>query len=599
MDRFYISKLLVTGDGKAPSVIDFIDGLNIVCGPSDTGKSYIVECIDYIFGGSTLPIDEREGYDCVKMFVETGSGSVSVERAFHSNKLKVFSSDPRIETGEYGARNGRLNANTDLWLKLIGINERHSIIWRNTFEKKALTWRYFLHMFLIKEERVIQRPSILLPSQNTVTTGALSSLFYLITGEDFADADPREEKKIRVAKKAAVAEYIRDRLFNFSERKGELADIAAPNADELHSQVDNIIDEISRTEAHIANASRRNKHMLRQIFALNEQLTECNTLHNRYVALRTQYSSDIKRLTFIVEGEHNQKDYATITKCPFCEGEIHVNDNTSYIEASHAELHKIQLQIQDLNISEGELLSERQEIEGQIRSLNSEREVVENLLNNDLKPKAETLKRTLAEYRKAMEIYDEFSFISNLEISMKSELFEAENEDEESEFEFNIKSRFDRSILDNFDKHIESALRASKYEGLGSARLGHSKFDILVNEKDKSTFGKGYRAFLNTALALALQKFLTEHGKYSPGLLIVDSPILSLTEPGEELASEDEASDSMKAALFQFMKDSQDIGQLIIIENSIPEMDYGDKTKVIRFTKDEAQGRYGFLTDAR
>lgn len=146
---------------------------------------------------------------------------------------------------------------------------------------------------------------------------------------------------------------------------------------------------------------------------------------------------------------------------------------------------------------------------------------------------------------------------------------------------------------------IENVLRACKYEGLGSARLGISSFDVLVNEKDKSTFGKGYRAFLNTALALALSAFLSEYGKYSPGLLIMDSPILSLTEPGEELTLDEQASDSMKTALFQYMMENQGNTQTIIIENNIPEIFYGNDTTIIRFTKDEAQGRYGFLMDAR
>ncbi len=39
--------------------------------------------------------------------------------------------------------------------------------------------------------------------------------------------------------------------------------------------------------------------------------------------------------------------------------------------------------------------------------------------------------------------------------------------------------------------------------------------------------------------------------------------------------------------------------QTIIIENNIPKIDYGNGTTIIRFTKDEATGRYGFLMDAR
>jgi hypothetical protein len=167
-------------------------------------------------------------------------------------------------------------------------------------------------------------------------------------------------------------------------------------------------------------------------------------------------------------------------------------------------------------------------------------------------------------------------------------------EEEESELEFNIKSRFDREIMDVFDEYIYSVLRQCHYDGLGSARLGHGKFDVLVNEKDKSKFGKGCRAFLNTALALALLAFLDDRGKYSPRLLLADSPILSL----KEKRVGNEASDTMKHALFRFMRDHQENGQMIIVENDIPKMDYKD-ANTIRFTKDETEGRYGFLNDVR
>ena len=44
---------------------------------------------------------------------------------------------------------------------------------------------------------------------------------------------------------------------------------------------------------------------------------------------------------------------------------------------------------------------------------------------------------------------------------------------------------------------------------------------------DKLTFGKGYRAFLNTIVALTFMEYLSQHGTLSPGLLVIDSPILS------------------------------------------------------------------------
>jgi hypothetical protein len=595
MGDFYIKKLIVTGAKKEPSSIDFTDGLNIVCGPSDTGKSYIVECIDYIFGSENIPIDENMGYDTVKMVIETERGAVTAERVFNTRKLKVSSTDELIESGDYGTKTGSLNANTDLWLRLIGVEGRRQIVHKKTFEKKLLTWRFFLHMFLIREERVIQRTSVLLPRQNTANTGALSSLLFLITGQDFLNVDPREEKKIRVAKKAAVEDYINARLKTFADRKIELGEHRPAESVSLYAEAESIIDEISRTESQISDAIKHNRRLLAGIMELNASLAECNTLYSRYQAYKTQMASDIERLVFIAEGKaRNTAPQKRI--CPICDSELPHDrgDETFDIEASRGEYRKISRTLRDLEESETELVAERDELEHSLAELESEQKSVGALLDGELKPRAQGLKRMLAEYRKAMEVQDELAFIGGLEAGMRAELFEAQFDGEESGIDFNVKKRFDRKILDKLDAYIERILRECKYENLGSARLGPARFDVLVNEKDKSSFGKGYRAFLNTVLSLALMEYLSDCGKHSPGILIVDSPILSLKERGAE-----KATDSMKSALFQYLIDHQESGQVLVVENDIPELEYGGKANVIRFTKDETEGRYGFLADGR
>lgn len=71
--------------------------------------------------------------------------------------------------------------------------------------------------------------------------------------------------------------------------------------------------------------------------------------------------------------------------------------------------------------------------------------------------------------------------------------------------------------------------------------------------------------FLNTALAFTLMRHLIEHGKYAPGLLVIDSPILSVKE---------KATDSMKTSLFGYLLDNQQYGQITIIENGILETNH-------------------------
>ena len=40
---FYISQVQVTGPEKKDAIIEFSKGLNVVSGPSDTGKSYLLQ----------------------------------------------------------------------------------------------------------------------------------------------------------------------------------------------------------------------------------------------------------------------------------------------------------------------------------------------------------------------------------------------------------------------------------------------------------------------------------------------------------------------------------------------------------------------------
>lgn len=47
---FAIRRLSLLGLGKAPAEVTFTRGLNVVAGPSDTGKSFIAQCLDYALG---------------------------------------------------------------------------------------------------------------------------------------------------------------------------------------------------------------------------------------------------------------------------------------------------------------------------------------------------------------------------------------------------------------------------------------------------------------------------------------------------------------------------------------------------------------------
>ncbi|MDD3870367.1 MAG: AAA family ATPase, partial [Candidatus Cloacimonetes bacterium] len=373
MADFYINKLIVKGAGKKDAVAEFDRGLTIISGPSNTGKTTILRCIDYIFGSDNLPFAGATGYDTIMLFVSTEDGSIQFTRKLESNKIDVVSSDDRIESGTYKARNATktMESISKVWLALIGIEDDHDIIANENFRPQHLTWRTFLPVILIKERQIERESSILMPEGGAKSiqgrTAFLSSLLFLIYGNDFSNFDERESKKERAIRKAAVEKYINKELSGVADRKQSILDmIGAFDGLDVQKEIDNAVQALSDIEEKISAAMSNSQSLLNNMLAKKERLTECQMLISRYAALKTQYSADIKRLSFIVDGETVMKHVSHDSNCPFCNGKIPTQNTKSYIEAARSELSRIVAQYNDLVGAEYDIKQQIQELQTEI-----------------------------------------------------------------------------------------------------------------------------------------------------------------------------------------------------------------------------------------
>ena len=147
------------------------------------------------------------------------------------------------------------------------------------------------------------------------------------------------------------------------------------------------------------------------------------------------------------------------------------------------------------------------------------------------------------------------------------------------------------SFVSEFGKWIKLFLEDCKYPNLTSLIFDKATMDIVLNGKKKSANGKGYNAYLNSAVAIVLSRYMQKHAHYAPGLILLDSPILSLKEIDTQKPSQ-----SMRSGLFENIASTSEGIQTIVIENEIPEIDYSN-VNLIHFTKNANTGRYGFLID--
>lgn len=590
---FYIEKIIVTGSGKTDSIIELSNGVNIIYGPSNTGKTYIVKCIDYMFGSEREPIDISTGYQYIKIIVRTQCGTITMSRKIGENKIEVSSNDNNVPTGKYATKASRTNYDktiNSVWLSLIGINDLHLVISNENYKKQILSWRTFSHMFMLTETKIISEYSAILSGRDTSNTAVIASLIFLLSGQDFAETETKDTKEIKEAKKNAVKAYINKELFRLSERNQELlAQLKEnPNID-IAVEIEKIMAEISTNEKRINSSIEENQKILAQLYEKNENLSECNVLLNRYDELTTQYNADLKRLNFIVDGEANL-NASFSTHCPFCDGEVVVKKNQNYIDAAKSDYKKIKLQAKDLESASKELRSEKLSLEQEIGTLMAKKKSIEELIEKELKPQVFNLKEKLSTYKDAIECQKEIDILKKLSEQKTADMIENDT-DEESELKFKVKEHLDYSFINELSNSIKSFLENCNYDNLLSVIFNKADMDIVINGKKKSSNGKGYNAYFNSVVAIVLSRYMESKAKYSPDFLVLDSPILSLKEKETKKPSE-----TMRNTLFENIVDNQKGIQTIVIENEIPEINYKD-ANIIHFTKEKNNGRYGFLLD--
>ena len=97
MAGFYIKKVIAKSDTKPTSFVEFTEGLNIIQGRSDTGKSCIVKCIEFVFGGDMkhlkTPFKESSGFNEAVVVLSTDEGDITISRKVGKNSVEVSAPD--------------------------------------------------------------------------------------------------------------------------------------------------------------------------------------------------------------------------------------------------------------------------------------------------------------------------------------------------------------------------------------------------------------------------------------------------------------------------------------------------------------------------
>lgn len=602
MSGYYISEITASGRGVRTSTIQFRQGVNIVYGPSNTGKSMIVKIIDYLFGGDGCPANpNKTGYSDFQMRLRDDCGhEVSVARSVEcdddgnekaASKIIVSSNSDVMPSGNYSVKSsGKKSERIDfksLLLRLVGIEDEVRIVSSQAGKSATLSWRVFFHQFCLKEDYIFTERTIIdNPGYSSITLN-LNTLAYLAYEGGLEELQV-EDKKIVLAKSEAVRSYIAQRRAPLSMRINEirlqLDSLPTEPIDEMA-----LAQELADVSERLSSAKQEAESVFTGILQAQSRISQLGSLEERYRQLKPQYESDMNRLDFIIDGGNRLGGNAE--RCPFCDGEIPAEECVSYEEACKAEKIKVAAQLRDL----GSVLSEtHRDFEAELdrlAELERRRDGLTTQIEDVLKPDYDNLSEMLEAYKAASSLQAEIEILESLDEEYGQDIY-LEMQREVDAPKFDAKKLFRDDVFDDLSNLISSAVERCGYPDFRFAGLNRATFDVTVNGKDKKFEGKGYRGFLNSIFAFVLMKYLDECGKHAPRMLILDSPILSLKESKQEGVAE-----GMKSSMLSYMLDQCGNCQVIIVENEIPDDVDFSAANLIEFTKNGSIGRYGFLLD--
>ena len=594
MNRIILKKLAVSGENKDDAILEFQMGLNLITGDSDNGKTYIFQCLNYILGAKMPPkeISEAKGYQKISLLFSINGKDYLLERIIGDSKI-VVKYEGKVES--LASNHDPVNNNnlSKFILNLLLESSENIEVKKNAQNgKRTLSFRDLVHLCMIDETEIIAEKSAFQSDQYTETTVRSSIFKFIVSGKDDSDTITISSNGDEVIRRAGVVQFLESKKLSLLKK----------------------IDEIEKNHQYkLYNSSKTLQEMILKINTLRNNISringECMEKEKTLADLKKQcFSDEVKILNFksvyshyIDKMKKNETmgtyvDFLTqIPKldCPicgktfgsevnFCEEES--KDLFDYFDLESQTLIKKVEGIEETLIDINSRLSENQE---EIRRLQNEIDVS--------KQQVKSLQEELGELNKNIVIIRQLdSMQKTLEI-YRQELKEVERDI----VAYGEKIKKNKKLEDNidltvYDSYCEKVDKIFKQWGLGMSSeiiFDPKQLDIIVGEKKRISWGKGYRACTMAAMAIALMRHCYDNSLLHPGFVILDSPLVSLKERKRD-ANNEWISDYIEQKMIEDIYTEDCLHQVIIFENK--DLKYNLDFNYVEFTH-EGVGRSGFI----
>lgn len=608
--HLWIRRLCFRGPDIEPASIDLAPGLNVIEGATDSGKTFLLQSVDYMLGakGPLKDIPELAPFDRIVLWLGVGTDEkFTIRRAIAGGHF-LFGAGWLDDLNEadheklYDAhRAGRDDSISARLLKLVGIED--ALVRTKINEVKPLTFRDFAHLSFVTETEIIKERSPVLSSNYSANPREKSVFKYVLTGvDDSAVVTVKDALDLVDAQKQKV-EALSSLL---AERKQALAPgehIAARRAqlENLELQLQRIDTDVREDQSRYSEYSRQQQASERGVLMLRRQIRETARILSRFALLEEHYQTDIERLKAISEASLIF-DALHPGKCPFCgappSAQRHVKncevDDELLQSAANAEIKRIEKLLSDLADTKKRLARSQAAAEKRLEEVGRDAEKAErqarqayNILSTkrrgigDLTRDASSLRLEL----KPADFVDEVK--EQLDIA-ESALKTAEENVPDAP-----PTALPTAAVTKFASSIEATLAAWQVPDIGRVQWDEGRTDIVTGPRLRGNRGKGMRALTLSAFILTLLLDARRANRPHCGFAFLDTPLRSYQHPDPE--EKDISATEVDSDFYRWICNQDVSWQVVIIENNPSPAWVKEKANVIHFTGNPEQARAGLL----
>jgi flagellar biosynthesis/type III secretory pathway chaperone len=591
--------LIATGPNKPEAKVDFRYPAMLVRGPSDTGKSYIRDCLWYLLGGDKTPkkIPESYGYDLLVLTLKTDDGMYEVRRAHSGGDSSLI----RIEIDE-GGQNKRELVTDEIGNFLVAhAGAAGKQVLRSRSKRGLVTGGDLRHWFLLSQPTMISEDATAGPVANA--TQRIASFHMLLTGTD--------DSAIELVKTSKELDRIAGQIFGVEEALSRVcADLPEDQTkDEIARGLERVDTALGAMSSHYETRARSLRVVRTEILnnsaelqAAQRERSHSLSMIERFELLDQKYKSDSERLGATWEGVTMFQALEEVP-CPLCgtsaDGQhdphhLRQDAQNNYRKALKAELEKIVVLRAGLAIalSREQVRTEQLEnvVSQKVTKL-SELEASENARINEARyefsgdPKSLALRRS--ELSELLAKFDERD-------QLEAQLVRLANAKKQKKVPL---SRNVGGAAAEVAALAKQYLHAWGFTSIQSVTLDADACDLVLDTRARLDFGAGKRAIFLTALTIAVMEHALVRGYPHLGFVVIDSPLKSYADPKSNEQRDVNAA-TVTDRFYEWLTKWRGPGQVVILENQ--EIKAGSATLLqpLEFVGDgDGAGRTGFYPE--